>query len=706
MDNSWLKNRNRGIHMTIRDVDCEGFDAKRMARDFHEMGVNFFSFFAGGYITTYPSDLPESRRSPWLGDRDLVREILDAAHTYGIKAAAMADFSVLPIELIQSHPEWAKVDRDDKPYEYAPGSGVYTACILGGYRSDYGVRMIREILSHYGDVDAMKFGGGSYGFDERICYCERCRERFLADSGLSLPDARDWSDPVWRRYHEWKTEIITETVVELRDAVLDCVPDMPVMGNAFSFGGLDMERIAAVQEMVQLESQGRVRFDDEVTGHLDPLTFTTEAASYMTNVTDTPAWLVVSYFTHAPWRRSAFTEAEQRVYMAQIAAFGAMPMVNLSGGPPAVHEDMRGFKAPAEIWRFVRDHEEYYNGDKSGAEVALVYSDRSVAYYGKNDPDTRYKAGFRGVERALWEQHVPFDIISPNLLMDGRASRYKVLVLPGFTCMRESEAEALREFVRQGGGLVADFESSLMDEYGDERPDFLLGELLGVKSAGAAAHVFGDNPANMQNYCKITARPSLLNGLEDTSLLPVAGHYRPVEVLPGAESCLSLGSPFLVLPEGLSYQSEPDIGSPMAVSKEHEGGGRTVYLAGEFGKLCGLTGLPELTALFANSVLWALRNPLPYRLNAPDCVLFSLRTQPGRVNAHLVNLGGGQRFLKENLPVHGLSLEADKSACGEIVRAYSLQTGKELAVTDCGACYRVEIDTLAAYDVIVMEQSK
>ena len=58
MDNSWLNQRNCGIHMTIRDIDCENFDAQRMAKDFHDMGVNFFSFFAGGYVTTYPSKLP------------------------------------------------------------------------------------------------------------------------------------------------------------------------------------------------------------------------------------------------------------------------------------------------------------------------------------------------------------------------------------------------------------------------------------------------------------------------------------------------------------------------------------------------------------------------------------------------------------------------------------------------------------------------
>ncbi|MBD3308883.1 hypothetical protein GF348_21050, partial [candidate division KSB3 bacterium] len=44
----WLKKRTHGIHMTIRDIDCLDFDVERMVKDFHEMHVEFFSFFAIG----------------------------------------------------------------------------------------------------------------------------------------------------------------------------------------------------------------------------------------------------------------------------------------------------------------------------------------------------------------------------------------------------------------------------------------------------------------------------------------------------------------------------------------------------------------------------------------------------------------------------------------------------------------------------------
>ena len=702
MDNSWLLNRNCGVHMTIRDVDCEGFDAMKMAEDFNTMGVNFISFFAGGYITTYPSSIPESRKSPYLGDRDLVREILDALHQYDIKAAAMADFSVLPEELLKKHPDWVKRDKNGHPYEYDAGTGVYTACLLGGYIDEYGIRMIREIVETY-DVDAMKFGGGSYGFDGRICYCDKCRDSFQIYSEFDLPDHPDWSHPVWKKYHEWKTEQITKTVIKLNQAVKSICPDMPVMGNSFTFGALDMEQIAANQDMVQLESQGRVTFGPDLTGTIHPITYTAEAASYMTNVTDTPVWLVVSYFTHAPWRRTAFTRAEQRVYMAQIAAFGGSPMVNLSGGPPLVHEDQRGFKAPSEIWRFIRDHREYYNQDRSAADIAIIYSDRSVAYYGGDDPQNKYIAGFRGMERALWEHHIPFDIISQNLLMDGRFAKYQTLILENYACMRIEEAQAIRNFIANGGSVIANFETSLYDESGNLLTDFCLGDVLGISYAGYTGNVFGENPKNMQNYCKIVQRTPLLEGLDDTNLLPAAGNYCRVTAAADTQTSLILGKSFMVLPEGLSYQTGDDIGDPMVISREHESGGRTVYFAGQFDKLNHLTGLEEISTLLANTVCWARKTPLQYFCHAPDSIMCSVRLQQGRINFHLVNLSGGQRFIKETIPVFNIELEVDKKACPTINKVLSLKTGDHLTYTEKKSSYTITLPKLDAYDMISIQ---
>ena len=708
-DNSWLQKRGRGIHMTIRDIDCKDFDAERMAQDFEDMGVTFFSFFAGGYITTYPSSLRYSRRSPWLGDRDIAGDIVQAAHSHGIKAIAMADLSVLSPFAAAEHPEWVSVDRDGKPYEGV--SGMYTACVMGDYGKEYGSAMVREILDRY-DVDGIKFGGGSYGFHGSICHCESCRSDYDKTYHQPLPSRQDWEDPAWLQHHRWRTEKTSQRCRFLQDMVKSIRPDMPVMGNAVCFGAvdwttnsaLDIEDMAQYQDMVQIEAQDRAKVGTDLQPKWQSMAWTGEEACYMTSVTENkPIWIVVSYFKAWPWRRAAVDYAEQKAFMAQILANGASPMVNLSGGPPAVHEDTRGFKAPAELYLFMKKNIDYYDGDVSGATVALVYSQETLVYYGRSDKEARYLDGFRGFEKALQENQVPFDILSTKVLDAKHLSRYRVLVLPTLACMSEETAGALRSYVRQGGSIVATFETGLYDLSGTKREDYAIGDLLCAKYTGTL-HVNGEKPEGRQNYYRLATGHELLEGLEGTGLVPAAGRCCVAESCEPAVVPLRLAAPFIVFPEGLSYTTEPDLGHPMMIAAEHPGGGRTVYLPGQIDRHHALAGFADLSRILSNSVAWAADHDLPVQVSGPNTLYVSLRRQSGRSLVHMVNLTGGQRYFRQMIPLIDIEVKIKKGLCGECVKAFLLSDRKPLEVRVVDGCHVVSVPRLIDYDVLVFEQ--
>jgi len=51
--NDWLRHRNRGFHVTIRDVDCRDFDVPRFIGDLGSMHATFFSFlYLGPQLTS------------------------------------------------------------------------------------------------------------------------------------------------------------------------------------------------------------------------------------------------------------------------------------------------------------------------------------------------------------------------------------------------------------------------------------------------------------------------------------------------------------------------------------------------------------------------------------------------------------------------------------------------------------------------------
>lgn len=82
------------------------------------------------------------------------------------------------------------------------------------------------------------------------------------------------------------------------------------------------------------------------------------------------------------------------------------------------------------------------------------------------------------------EEHLSVTVINDWNLNAEDLARYKVLILPNTACMNEEQANAVRQFVENGGGLVASVDTSLCDEFGTPRKDFALADVFGVNYKG------------------------------------------------------------------------------------------------------------------------------------------------------------------------------------------------------------------------------
>ncbi len=701
----WLTKRNRGIHMTIRDVDCADFDVQAMARTFAEWRVTFFSFFAAGYVTTYPTRLSLQRISPWLEGRDLTGDLIEEAHRYGIKAIPMIDLAQLPEAAFQAHPEWAARDSQGRPVPATDGA-LYRACPLGGYIREYSREMVAEMAERY-PLDGVKFGGGSYGFGTTVCHCPACQERYPRETGRPLPAAEDWDDPAWQQYHRWKGQRTAETVRHLVEIVRQEAPGAPVVGNAVCFGdpswtlrsSLDIEELALIQDISQVEVQSRFRYDPVGdSGAWQYLRWPAETARYMTAVSERPVWTVCSYFLAWPWRRNAVPAAEQTVYLAQMAANGAMPMVNLSGGPPAVHEDPRGFEAIANVYGFMADHTPLYE-DRSAANVALVYSQETLERYGDQAAE-QYVNALRGYELALDEAHIPYDIISCRVLTPEVLARYRALALPGASALSDESVEALRAFVADGGGLVADYDCGLYAPDGSQRADLPLSDVLGVALLGEAHPAVGQVRETTQAYMRRVASHPIVASAEDIELLPLLNKFLPIASAPGTVVPLRRAAPFRVFPEGWAYTTDPDPREPIAVACQ-SGAGRTVYFATQLGRAYTMLHYPGLGDLIADAMRWTLGDALPLRAEAPTTLQLSLRRCVSGLAVHCVNLTGGERYMRAIVPLHGCRI-AVRQAEG-VERARLVSSGAELPLQMEGPWAWVTVPTLDAYDVILFE---
>src|SRR5262249_47641126 len=105
------------------------------------------------------------------------------------------------------------------------------------------------------------------------------------------------------------------------------------------------------------------------------------------------------------------------------------------------------------------------------ADVAVLHSFSSMAF--NND---RPHQSFMLATQVLIQAKIPFDIIFDDNLRN--LSKYLVLVLPNQECFSDQELNLIRNFVKQGGGLVATEHSSLLTEWRRRRNGFRLQDLF------------------------------------------------------------------------------------------------------------------------------------------------------------------------------------------------------------------------------------
>ncbi len=714
MPRDWFYQRNRGVFLTIRDVDCAGFDARRLANDLAGMHVTYAQFFASGYVTVYPTALADLRVSPWLGGRDLAGDIVAAVHERGIKAVPVVELTLIPEEIGRRHPDWCARNADGTLQ--SAGEGLLAACPLCEYVRSYSRQMIGEILGRY-EVDGIYLTG--VGWRDRVCFCERCRADFHAHAGRPIPEATDWDDPAYRHLVRWRLEKTTEMSRLVVAHVRSFDSELPVISGGVYFGdphwttraAFDFEAYTACQDGLFSEAQTRLWAGglEGRTRPWQPFIWAGEAARYLDSIgRGKPVIVTASYFMAWPWRRSAAPALEQKTFAAQIAANGGTIKLNLSGGPPSVHNDRRGFPAIRELFGFLSRNDRYYQGDSSAADVALVHSRDTFFFYGRDRIDERYLDEMRGLEQALLEAHVPFDIISTGTLSDAAVLvRYKVLVLPNLACLSEKEADLIRDYSRSGGGVVATHETSLYDPDGLPRKDFALADLFHAshgRTRDVMAPAGAEAPADSslrQAYLEIEeARHPLLDGIVDTEVIPVIGQHCAVELRGAAvEVPLRLGASFRVFPEGYSYPVEPAPRHPMAIAARREGAGRVVYFPFQVGTLFWRAGIEDLAVLAVNAVRWAGSDP-DLNVKAPSTVHVSLRTKGNLRIVHLINLTGGRRFFRQLVPVRDIEVGL---RCARLQGVSRLGAGASLPARERDGRWWVTVDRLEDYEVVVFD---
>ena len=656
----WYRRAMRWGQTNITEKDPERYDIPWWREYWKLTNVQGVIINAGGIVAYYPSKFPLHHRAEFLNGRDLYGELAKAAHDDGIAVLARMDCSRTAEDFYRAHPDWFARQKSGEPYRAAD---KYVTCVNSAYYDEYIPDILREIIER---SHPEGFGDNSWSglTRERICYCANCARKFKAKTGMDLPDRKDWTSPVYRKWIEWNYARRTE-IWDLFNGVTKAAGGPNCLWLGMNSGSIssqahdfrDFREICKRSEFLLLDHQAR-----------------TDATGFQQNgdtgklVHGLVGWdkVIIESMALYQVRVASKPEPEARMWMIEGIAGGIGPWWHMVG---AYHDDRRMYHTPERIFRWHKDHEQYLTNRRPVASVGVVWTQRNTDFYGRDDAAEMVDAPYRGFTEALLHARIPFLPVHADDIE--KTEGLAVLVLPNVGAMSNAQCESVRRFVQRGGALIATGASSLYDEWGDARKDFGLADLF---AAHAPSPEFGRKEAEqVHSYLRLmpemrgkawgphapgdptptTPRHPVLQGFDETDIIPFGGVLENLRIDPGAIVPLTFVPAFPVYPPETAWMRTPKTDIPGLILNT-AGGRRIAYLPADIDRRYGRTNLPDHANLLANIVRWAAADHTELEVHGPGLIDCFLYRQPGRLILHLVNLtneGTWRGPLDELIPI-------------------------------------------------------
>lgn len=707
----WFRRTRRWVQTNLNEQDPATYDPGLWAEYWKRVGAQGVIVNAGGIVAFYPSRFEWHHRALALGGRDLFGEILGAARAAGLTVLARMDSTRAYEGVFRAHPGWFARDAAGQPFE---GGDLYTACVNGPWVKDCIPAVLREIAERYrpdGFTDNSWSGLGQ----RQVCCCDHCRDAFRRTGAGELPTRVDWDDPAYRAWVRWGYARRTEVWDAYNRVTHDaggpdcdwlgmCQGDPAAMCGDFRHPSSIWSR----SRIVMLDWQAR-RVGEGFATNATAGKIVHGVLGWDRLIPESTALYLGP--TRPMFRKASKPEAEARLWAVSGMAGGIQPWWHHPGATP---EDRRQLRTAEPLSRWHAENEAYLVDRTPVATVGVVWSEANIDWYGRGESAAKAVAPFSGVAEALGLHRIPWRAVHADHVARD-APELDALVLPNLAAMSDAQCAAARRFVEDGGGLVATGETSLFDEEGGRRRDFALAGLFGAQATGEHRGSFaGPAPSPWSSweghtYLRVAAtaaRPAVLEGFEDTDILPFGGRVEVVRAEAGSGVPLTFVPASPQSPPENVWMREPRTTIPGLVLRAASGGGRVAYLPADLDRCFGRDRIPDHARLLANLVRWASRRPMPLEIEGPGLLDVHLYRQPGRLVLHVVNLTNPAAFrpyATELHPVGPLRVRVARPADLAPVRARRLVAGGEAPCALEGGWIRLEIDRVLDHEVLAIE---
>jgi hypothetical protein len=394
---------------------------------------------------------------------------------------------------------------------------------------------------------------------------------------------------------------------------------------------------------------------------------------------------------HKPWSWLLHTPAETRLCYAAILANGGSVWYGLHCSPDTLKGETRA--AIKEMVQFDKNNDHIFNNSRSCAEIALYYSFDTAKYYnssaefsdfyGRPDQTDKaytgnYRDAFEGAVAMLTHLNLPFEIVTE--LNITRLAEYKVCIAPSAAFMSMDVAEHLKEFVKNGGILLADSEIAKYDRTSGKLHKCQMEDLFGVEFMDITRQY------SHYNYFFLEDGYAFPERITRFPMVPVQLEINPVNADVIAKACPVLTG---------CYAGKPQDPVSPFITQKQSNNGCAYYIGGNFFEFYKKFTHPSYRWLL-ESLLY--RHYLPeFKLaGATESVEFSVRCVGNATVFALVNFNSAVRPIEHIPDIHGMKIKSRR----KFKTVKSMTSGETLK---SGADGSIMLPPVGEYEFIIAE---
>lgn len=694
----WVWGPMRWFQINFTEDDPGRFDPKFWLDFMRRTNTQGACLSAGGIVAFYPSKVPFHYRSRYLGASDPFGDMAKACKAMGLRVLARVDPSVMRSDALAAHPEWVSRTADGEPQRHPADPSIYLTCPNGPVSFEWMPQVIREIVSTY-PVDGIfgnRWSGGLVG----VCYCNTCKTEFRAFSGHDLPKSMmNRQDPALRAYQKWSDDKRFAQIKTYNDTVRSINPE-GLFAPGSSWQRLDPKRLRGSFRAVYADQQHRQAHH--------PVWAAGRGAKEAACVIQGSGPISGSFnVAQIEFKDSVQSVDETLAFMHDGMAQGFRPwLIKFK----AEVFDKRWVPAVEEAFAWHSRHERYFRNTANLATVAMMQSVQTNSYYPSAEPASRQpisamtaganEPSLNGFYQALLEARTPFSLVDDRDLDPAVIGRYKAIVLPNIAVLTDSQCASIRDYVANGGAIVATGETSLFDELGVPRKNFGLADLFGCDYAGEV------DKKVVNAYLSIDGPHPLTVGLDDTPRIVAGTHLVHVTPrAPGQRPPLRLIRSYPDLPAEAAYPREPISDTPMAYAHAF-GKGRVVYFPFNPDQTFWEHSVRDHLYLLRNAVAWATGEPQPMSVEGAGLIDVSYWRQEKSLAAHLVNLNNPSTmkgFMHETAQLGPFVVSLELPAGAHAKRVRLLEAEQDAKVRREGGRLIVDVPTLRIHEVVAVD---